>query len=31
MMLISPATSKAQVDRLVANFNALMTDLLEAA
>jgi glutamate-1-semialdehyde 2,1-aminomutase len=31
MMLISPATRKAQVDRLIANFNALLSDLLETA
>ena len=31
MMLVSPATRKAQVDRLIANFNAVLTDLLKAA
>jgi glutamate-1-semialdehyde 2,1-aminomutase len=31
MMLISPATRKAQVDRLIANFNAVLTDLSKAA
>ena len=31
MMLISPATKKAQVDRLIASFDAILTDLLQAA
>ncbi len=30
MMLISPATKKAQVDRLIANFNVILTDLFKA-
>ncbi len=31
MMLISPATKKAQVDRLTASFDAILTDLFQAA
>ncbi|MBL9051156.1 MAG: aspartate aminotransferase family protein [Tabrizicola sp.] len=31
MMLISPATKKGQVDRLVANFDTILTDLFKAA
>ena len=31
MMLISPATKKGQVDHLIANFNAIMTELFKAA
>jgi glutamate-1-semialdehyde 2,1-aminomutase len=31
MMLISPATRKAQVDRLIKNFDTLLTDLFKAA
>jgi glutamate-1-semialdehyde 2,1-aminomutase len=31
MMLISPATRKAQVDRLIASFDAILTDLSKAA
>jgi glutamate-1-semialdehyde 2,1-aminomutase len=31
MMLISPATRKGQVDRLVANFDTILTDLCKAA
>jgi len=31
MMLISPATKKAQVDHLIANFDAIMTELFKAA
>jgi glutamate-1-semialdehyde 2,1-aminomutase len=31
MMLISPATRKAQVDRLLASFDALLSDLFKAA
>jgi glutamate-1-semialdehyde 2,1-aminomutase len=31
MMLISPATRKAQVDRLIANFDAVLTDLCQEA
>ncbi|MFM7335542.1 MAG: aspartate aminotransferase family protein, partial [Tabrizicola sp.] len=31
MMLISPATKKAQVDRLIANFDTILTDLFKAA
>jgi glutamate-1-semialdehyde 2,1-aminomutase len=31
MMLISPATKKAQVDRLITNFDTLLTDLFKAA
>ncbi len=31
MMLISPATRKAQVDRLIANFDAILSDLCKAA
>jgi glutamate-1-semialdehyde 2,1-aminomutase len=31
MMLISPVTRKAQVDRLIASFDAILTDLLKAA
>ena len=27
MMLISPATKKAQVDRLLASFDAILTEL----
>lgn len=30
MMLISPATKKAQVDRLIASFDTLLTDLFKA-
>lgn len=30
MMLISPATKKAQVDRLIANFDAILTQLFKA-
>ncbi|MES2916376.1 MAG: aspartate aminotransferase family protein [Pseudomonadota bacterium] len=30
MMLVSPATKKAQVDRLLANFDAILTDLFKA-
>ena len=30
MMLISPATKKAQVDRLIASFDAILSDLLKA-
>ncbi len=30
MMLISPATKKAQVDRLIASFDAILTDLFKA-
>ncbi|TAG24644.1 MAG: aminotransferase class III-fold pyridoxal phosphate-dependent enzyme, partial [Rhodobacterales bacterium] len=30
MMLISPATKKAQVDRLIASFDILLTDLFKA-
>ena len=31
MMLISPATKKGQVDHLIANFDAIMTELFKAA
>lgn len=31
MMLVSPATKKAQVDRLIANFDTILTDLFKAA
>jgi glutamate-1-semialdehyde 2,1-aminomutase len=31
MMLISPATKKAQVDRLTASFDAILTHLFQAA
>lgn len=31
MMLISPATRKAQVDRLIASFDAILSDLFQAA
>jgi glutamate-1-semialdehyde 2,1-aminomutase len=31
MMLISPVTKKAQVDRLITNFDTLLTDLFKAA
>ena len=31
MMLISPATKKAQVDRLIASFDAILSDLFQAA
>jgi glutamate-1-semialdehyde 2,1-aminomutase len=31
MMLISPATKKAQVDRLLASFDAILSDLFQAA
>ena len=31
MMLISPATRKAQVDRLIASFDAILSDLCKAA
>jgi len=31
MMLISPATTKAQVDRLIASFDAILSDLFQAA
>ncbi len=31
MMLISPATKKAQVDRLLASFDAILTQLFQAA
>ena len=31
MMLVSPATKKAQVDRLIANFDTLLSDLFKAA
>jgi len=31
MMLISPVTRKAQVDRLIASFDAILTDLFKAA
>ncbi len=31
MMLISPATRKSQVDRLIASFNAVLTDISKAA
>jgi glutamate-1-semialdehyde 2,1-aminomutase len=31
MMLISPATRKAQVDRLIASFDTLLSDLFKAA
>jgi len=31
MMLISPATKRAQVDRLIANFTAILSDLCKAA
>jgi glutamate-1-semialdehyde 2,1-aminomutase len=31
MMLISPATRKVQVDRLIANFDTILTDLFKAA
>ncbi len=31
MMLVSPATRKAQVDRLIANFDTILTDLFKAA
>jgi glutamate-1-semialdehyde 2,1-aminomutase len=31
MMLVSPATKKAQVDRLIASFDALLTDLFKEA
>jgi glutamate-1-semialdehyde 2,1-aminomutase len=31
MMLISPATRKAQVDRLIKNFETILTDLCKAA
>jgi glutamate-1-semialdehyde 2,1-aminomutase len=30
MMLVSPATKKGQVDRLIASFDAILTDLLKA-
>ncbi|MES2550527.1 MAG: aspartate aminotransferase family protein, partial [Pseudomonadota bacterium] len=30
MMLISPATKKAQVDRLIASFDAILTELFKA-
>ncbi len=30
MMLISPATKKAQVDRLIASFDAILSDLFQA-
>ena len=30
MMLISPATRKSQVDRLIANFDAILTELFKA-
>jgi glutamate-1-semialdehyde 2,1-aminomutase len=30
MMLISPATKKAQVDRLIASFDAILTELFQA-
>ena len=30
MMLVSPATKKAQVDRLIANFDAILTELFKA-
>jgi glutamate-1-semialdehyde 2,1-aminomutase len=30
MMLISPATKKAQVDRLIASFDAILSDLFKA-
>lgn len=31
MMLVSPATRKAQIDRLILNFDAILTDLFKAA
>jgi glutamate-1-semialdehyde 2,1-aminomutase len=31
MMLISPATKKSQVDRLIASFDAILSDLFQAA
>ncbi len=31
MMLVSPATRKAQVDQLIASFNAVLSDLFEEA
>ncbi|NJS38939.1 MAG: aspartate aminotransferase family protein [Rhodobacteraceae bacterium] len=31
MMLVSPATKRAQVDRLIASFDALLTDLFKEA
>jgi hypothetical protein len=30
MMLISPATKKSQVDHLIANFDAILTELFKA-
>ncbi len=30
MMLVSPATKKAQIDALVARFDAILTDLCKA-
>jgi hypothetical protein len=31
MMLVSPATKKRQVDRLIANFDTILSHLFKAA